>query len=108
MNYEPFQNLPMVLETPIHNEAKVENTQIWADEIKLLEGLIGRDPEDAEFLAEAEELQSKGASERAKINGQVDKKAEKDAAAAAKKGSKGKGKKKAKVEDSDPECSCAE
>lgn len=112
MNHEPFQNLPMVLETPIDEKGpdgkSVENKQIWADEIKLLEGLIGRDPEDAKFVVEAEKLQAKGASERKKVQEQVDKKAEKDAAAAAKKGGKGKGKKKAKVEDSDPECSCAE
>lgn len=102
----------MVLETPIDEKGpdgkSLENKQIWADEIKLLEGLIGRDAEDAKFLVEAEELQAKGASERKKVQEQVDKKAEKDAAAAAKKGGKGKGKKKAKVEDSDPECSCAE
>lgn len=116
MNYEPFQNLPMVLETPIDEKGpdgkSVENKQIWADEIKLLEGLIGRDVDSKEFVAEEEDLQAKGASERKKIQEQVDKKADKDAAAAAKKGAKGKAKakggKKKKDEDSDPECSCGE
>ncbi|KAK4447520.1 xylose isomerase-like protein [Podospora aff. communis PSN243] len=104
MNHEPFQNLPMVLETPIDekgpNGKAIENKQIWADEIKLLESLIGRDAETPEFEAQAAELQAKGASERAKVQEQVDKKAEKES----KKGSRGPKKaatKKKKVETGD-------
>ncbi|KAK3329625.1 xylose isomerase-like protein [Apodospora peruviana] len=115
MNHESFQNLPMVLETPIDEKGPdgktVENKQIWTDEIKLLESLIGRDPEDPELLAKATALQAQGADERKKIQDQVDKKTQKDAAAAAKKAAAGKGKAKKKVvdEDSDPECdSCTE
>ncbi|KAK0656746.1 AP endonuclease [Cercophora newfieldiana] len=96
MNHEPFQNLPMVLETPIDekgpNGKSVENKQIWADEIKLLESLIGMDADTPEFEKKEAELQAKGASERAKIQEQVDKKAEKDS----KKGSRGAAKKTAK------------
>ncbi|KAK3397625.1 xylose isomerase-like protein [Sordaria brevicollis] len=83
MNYEPVQGLPMVLETPIEEKGSdgkmVENKQIWADEIKLLESLVGMDVESEEFKKIEEELQKRGASERAKIQEQVDKKAEKDA-----------------------------
>ncbi|KAL2199957.1 xylose isomerase-like protein [Corynascus similis CBS 632.67] len=109
MNHEPLQGLPMVLETPIDEKQPdgktVENKQIWADEIKLLESLIGMDVENAEFKRKSEELQAKGASERQKIQEQVDKKAEKDAKKDAKKGSKAKGKgKKKKDEDSCDSC----
>ncbi|KXX73968.1 DNA-(apurinic or apyrimidinic site) lyase 1 [Madurella mycetomatis] len=104
MNHEPLQGLPMVLETPIEEKGPdgkmVENKQIWADEIKLLESLIGMDAESAEFKAKAEELQAKGAAEMKRIQEQVDKKAEKDA----KKGTKGKRKSKKKDEDSCDSC----
>ncbi|KAK4105285.1 AP endonuclease [Parathielavia hyrcaniae] len=105
MDHEPLQGLPMVLETPIEEKGPdgkmVENKQIWADEIKLLESLIGMDVESAEFKEKAEALQAKGASERQKIQDQVDKKAEKDA----RKGTKeGKGKRKKKDEDSCDSC----
>ncbi|GAB1310939.1 DNA-(apurinic or apyrimidinic site) lyase [Madurella fahalii] len=104
MNHEPLQGLPMVLETPIEEKGPdgkmVENKQIWADEIKLLESLIGMDVESTEFTAKAEELQAKGAAEMKRIQEQVDKKAEKDA----KKGTKGKRKSKKKDEDSCDSC----
>ncbi|KAK3355841.1 xylose isomerase-like protein [Neurospora tetraspora] len=96
MNYEAVQGLPMVLETPIEEKGAdgkmVENKQIWADEIKLLESLVGMDAESEEFKAMEKELQRRGASERAKIQEQVDKKAEKDAKKAEKDAAKGAGK----------------
>ncbi|KAM7224227.1 Xylose isomerase-like, TIM barrel-containing domain containing protein [Rhypophila decipiens] len=107
MNYEPFQNLPMVLETPIDEKGpdgkSVENKQIWADEIKLLEGLIGRDVDSPEFFEEEKALQAKGASERNKIQEQVDKKKQKktEANKKSKAKKKSKGKKEKKDEDSD-------
>jgi AP endonuclease-1 len=108
MNHEPLQGLPMVLETPIDEKGPdgktVENKQVWADEIKLLESLIGMDAESDEFTEMAEKLQAKGASERQKIQEQVDKKAEKDS----KKGTKGKGRGKKKKKDEDSCDSCAE
>lgn len=83
MNYAPFQNLPMVLETPIEVKGPdgkmIEDKKIWADEIKLLESLIDMDPTSDEFVSEAEKLQVRGASERARIQEQVDRKVEKDA-----------------------------
>ncbi|OHE96966.1 apurinic endonuclease [Colletotrichum orchidophilum] len=109
VNHEPFQNLPMVLETPIdHKDANgktVEDKKVWADEIKLLERMIGMDAESDEFKTLEAELQQKGAGERGKIQDQVDRKAEKDAKKGAKGGAKkgaaaGKGRKK-KVETDD-------
>ncbi|RYP22296.1 hypothetical protein DL767_009084 [Monosporascus sp. MG133] len=100
MNHEPFQHIPMVLETPIERTGpdgkSFEDKQVWADEIKLLESLIGMDPESEEFKAHDERLQAQGASERTKFQDQVDRKAEKDA----KKGTK-RGKKKAASSDED-------
>ncbi|KAM7194747.1 Xylose isomerase-like, TIM barrel-containing domain containing protein [Rhypophila sp. PSN 637] len=113
MNYEPFQNLPMVLETPIDEKGpdgkSVENKQIWADEIKLLEGLIGRDVDSPEFLEEEKALQAKGASERDRIQEQVAKKKRTEENKKTKAKKKSKGKKQKKDEDSDAECgSCKE
>ncbi|KAH6895126.1 xylose isomerase-like protein [Thelonectria olida] len=104
VNHPAFQGLPMVLETPIDRKdaatgKSVEDKQVWADEIKLLERLVGMDPEGDEFKALEEDLQAKGAEERDKIQDQVDRKAAKDA----KKGTRGKkgAKKKAKDETDD-------
>ncbi|KAK4226111.1 xylose isomerase-like protein [Podospora fimiseda] len=103
MNDDRLQNLPMVLETPIDEKGPdgktVENRKIWADEIKLLESLIGMDADTEDFGVMDIELQSKGKSERDKIQDQVDKKAAKDA----KKGT-GRKKKPAKEEESCDSC----
>ncbi|KAM0446942.1 hypothetical protein ACHAO4_009093 [Trichoderma viride] len=78
MNHEEFQNKPMVLETPIDRKGadgkSVEDKQIWANEIKLLESLIDMDPETEDFRKLEKELQAKGSDERKKIQDQVDKK----------------------------------
>lgn len=99
MNYDAFCGMPMVLETPIDKKDEkgktIEDKQVWADEIKLLESLIGMDPEGDEFKMLEKELQAKGASERSKIQGQVDKKKQKDA----KKGTKAKKEAKAASDD---------
>lgn len=101
MNYEGFQNLPMVLETPIDRKdadgKTVEDKQVWADEIKLLEWLIGADPESDEFKEKERELSAKGEGERKKIQDQVDKKVAKDSKKGTKKG------KKASSDDEDSE-----
>lgn len=101
--------MPMVLETPIdrkdENGKSVEDKKVWADEIKLLESLIGMDAESDEFKQLEEKLQKQGASERSKIQDQVDRKAAKDS----KKGTKGtkkapaKGRKKKVESDEDSE-----
>ncbi|KAF2970148.1 hypothetical protein GQX73_g3487 [Xylaria multiplex] len=102
VNYDSFAGLPMVLETPIDRPGpdgkSIEDKQIWADEIKLLERLIGMDATSAEFTALEEKLQAQGASERAKIQGQVDRKSATDAK---KKSAKPRGRKKKVEEDSD-------
>ncbi|KZZ94843.1 Endodeoxyribonuclease IV [Moelleriella libera RCEF 2490] len=101
MNHASFRNMPMVLETPIDSKGPdgkpIENKKIWADEIKLLESLIGMDADTDEFRAKDKELQAAGASERRRIQEQVDKKAAK----ANKKGSRSRDKKKAKGDESD-------
>ncbi|RCI11822.1 hypothetical protein L249_7377 [Ophiocordyceps polyrhachis-furcata BCC 54312] len=83
MNDGTFANMPLVLETPIDskgpNGKTSEDRQIWADEIKLLESLIGMDPESDEFKARELELQARGATERSRIQDQVDKKSAKEA-----------------------------
>lgn len=81
MNFTAFQNIPMILETPISrklSDGKIEeDKQIWADEIKLLESLIGMDLESKEFKKLEEKLNADGAAERTRIQKQVDKKIEK-------------------------------
>lgn len=78
VNFEPFQNLPMVLETPIDKKGAdgkmIEDKNVWATEIKLLESLIGADPESEIFKTEENRLWEIGTDERKKIQGQVDKK----------------------------------
>jgi AP endonuclease-1 len=101
VNYAPFQDLPMVLETPIDKKGDdgktVEDKGVWATEIKLLEGLIGVDTETEEFKREEQRLQDLGADERKKFQGQVDKKQQKTLDSMFKKASPKK-KKKAKAE----------
>ncbi|KAI4868566.1 AP endonuclease [Hypoxylon rubiginosum] len=101
MNHTAFQGMPMVLETPIDKKGPdgktFEDKQVWADEIKLLESLIGMDPESDEFKALDTRLQAQGASERSKIQDQVDRKSAKDAKKGAPK--KKRGKKKAETSD---------
>lgn len=73
----------MVLETPIDKKddkgKSVEDKQVWADEIKLLESLIGMDPESDHFKKLEKELHEKGKDERERIQAQVDAKAGKAA-----------------------------
>jgi len=107
VNYPAFQGLPMVLETPIERKGPdgkmVEEKQVWADEIKLLEGLIGADPESEEFKALEARLQKEGASERAKFQDQVDRRAEKGKKKTGKGKGKAAGKKKAAASDEESE-----
>ena len=83
VNHDAFAGLPMVLETPIDRKGPdgkdFEDRQVWADEIKLLESLIGMDPESDEFRDKERELQAEGAKERKRLQEQVDKKSAKDA-----------------------------
>ena len=102
VNFEAFQNLPMVLETPIDKKGDdgktVEDKGIWATEIKLLEGLIDADPDSEDFKKEEQRLHELGADERKRFQGQADKKQQKTLDSMLKKASPKK-KKKAKKED---------
>jgi AP endonuclease 1 len=102
VNYEHFHHLPMVLETPIEKKGEdgkvFEDKNVWATEIKLLEGLIGADPESKEFKADEQRLQDLGAEERAKYQKQVDKKVQKTIDSMFK-AAKGKRKKKTETEE---------
>lgn len=60
MNDKRLEGLPMVLETPM------QDGQTWADEIKLLESLVGTRADDPDFLAKAAELSARGKGEREK------------------------------------------
>ena len=101
VNYTGFEGLPMVLETPIDRKGDdgkmVEDKKVWADEIKLLEKMVGCDFETQEWRDEAARLQEQGRGEREKFEKQVEKKKAKEQ----EKGQKsikdlfGKGKKKA-------------
>jgi AP endonuclease-1 len=86
MNDERVIGLPMVLETPIEvrdengnlqKDAKgkeMEDKNIWAREIKLLESLVGMDVDGEEFKELEDKLQKMGKVERDRIAEQVEKK----------------------------------
>ncbi|PKY03133.1 AP endonuclease [Aspergillus campestris IBT 28561] len=86
MNEPRFENLPMILETPIDrppppnstskSTAAVSDPAIWAREIELLESLIGMDPEGAEFRALEAQLADEGKEVRAKHQEQYERKME--------------------------------
>jgi AP endonuclease 1 len=78
-----------------------EDKSVWAREIKLLESLVGMDPDSEEFAAIEARLAAEGKNERARIQDQVDRAKVK----AGKTGMKGKGKtmKKGKKEETTDE-----
>ncbi|RPB13273.1 AP endonuclease [Morchella conica CCBAS932] len=82
MNDKKLEGLPMVLETPM----KVEST--WAEEIKLLESLVGTPGNDPDFLVKAAKLSAKGEEERKAAEAAEKKKAIKKAPKPRKKGGK--------------------
>ena len=85
MNEPRFQNLPLILETPCDKpdpsdptgKKVIEDKGSWAREIKLLESLIGMDPEGEEFQKLEKELSDKGKAEREKVQKQIDARGEK-------------------------------
>jgi AP endonuclease-1 len=58
--------------------ATVQDPGVWAREIKLLESLIGMDPEGEEFKALEARLEEEGRAERAKYQDQYERKLEAD------------------------------
>jgi AP endonuclease-1 len=102
VNESRLWGLPMVLETPIevkdaNGKEKMEKS-IWANEIKLLESLVGMDTESEGFKKLENELSVKGSSERQRIQDQVKRRDEKAAKEAARKAT-GKGKRKGKAKE---------
>jgi len=85
MNEPRFHNMPLILETPCDRpdpndpkgKKKIEDKTIWAKEIKLLESLIGMDPEGDEFKELERTLSAKGRAEREQMQKQFDAKVEK-------------------------------
>lgn len=109
VNFQPFQDHPMVLETPIEKKGAdgkvVEDKSIWSSEIKLLESLVGVDADTNTFQEEEQRLQDIGAEERKKFQGQVDKKKQKTLDSMFKKASPKKKKSKKDVKDEDEDSS---
>lgn len=70
VNESRFENLPLILETPIDSKdasgKDIEDKGVWAREIKLLESLVGMDANSKEFKDMEESLAAKGAEERKK------------------------------------------
>ena len=104
MNEPRFEDLPLVLETPIDfkdSDGKtVEDKKIWATEIKLLESLIGMDLESEEFKTLERDLAAKGAQERHKLQDAFERKQDKNRKAAERGKAKSKKKKAAGEGDS--------
>ena len=109
VNFEAFQNLPMVLETPIDKKGDdgktVEDKGVWATEIKLLEGLIDADPDSEDFKKEEQRLHELGADERRRFQGQADKKQQRTLDSMLKKASPKKKKKVKKEDDEESDAS---
>lgn len=62
MNKEELQGIPMILETPIPNEEKVNKgleADIRGEEVKLLEWLIGKDVDDKEVIEKAKSCKTR-------------------------------------------------
>ncbi|KAG9789421.1 AP endonuclease, partial [Aureobasidium melanogenum] len=86
MNDPRFQGLPLILETPCERpdpadptgKKLIDDKSIWATEIKLLESLIGMDPESEQFKSLDSELSARGKDERDKMQAQFDAKREKE------------------------------
>lgn len=68
MNCERLKGIPLVLETPMTEEGRS-----WAEEIKLLESLVGVEGTEKWFLEKAAELQKLGKDERERIGAVVEK-----------------------------------
>lgn len=108
VNESCFENLPLVLETPIDSKdadgKDTEDKSVWAGEIKMLERMIGMDAEGQEFRAMEAELAERGKVEREKYQEAFERKVEKERKAVEKGQTRlkfGKGGKKKKGEESE-------
>lgn len=101
MNDARLEGLPLVLETPSEDENKKEDKRIWAEEIALLEWLIGKKADDPEVLEKANTLRERGAADREKAQVAAIKKAARVEKLATKTARAKKSKKESEDEDSD-------
>ena len=116
MNEPRLANIPLILETPSEKpdpknpKKTIEDKSVWSKEIKMLESLIGMDPDGQEYKTLEQTLADQGKEERGKMETWQAEKDEKlrrqgDKAAKGQKniadmfGGKGKKSKKAKSED---------
>ncbi|KAK5083674.1 DNA-(apurinic or apyrimidinic site) lyase [Lithohypha guttulata] len=73
MNEPRLTNIPMILETPCErpdpkdSKKTIDDKTVYAREIKLLESLIGMDPESAEYKKLESDLAKEGEEERDKM-----------------------------------------
>ena len=72
VNSERMKGIPLILETPM-----VGKGESWAEEIKLLESLIGMRGDEGWVLEKAEELQKLGEAERERVGDVVKRREEK-------------------------------
>ena len=80
MNETRFQDLPLILETPWSRpdpsdptgKKQIEDQENWAREIKLLEILVGMDPEGDEFKRLETDLSERGRAEREKMQSSIE------------------------------------
>lgn len=85
MNEPRFQHKPLILETSCGRidpsdptgKKSIDDKGVWAREIKLLESLIGMDPEGDEFKQLEQELSEKGRAAREKMQKAIDQKNDK-------------------------------
>lgn len=73
MNEPRLANIPLILETPCDRpdpedpKKTIDDKTVWSREIKLLESLIGMDPESDEFKKLEKDLADQGKEERDKM-----------------------------------------
>jgi AP endonuclease-1 len=100
VNDKRLHGLSFILETPIgtidENGKKIEDKDIWAREIKMLEQLVGMDVNSDQFKKWETDLDEEGVSERERVGDQVKRKQVQDA-----KPRKKRGKNKVTSEDED-------
>ncbi|KIW10812.1 hypothetical protein PV08_10111 [Exophiala spinifera] len=92
MNFSAFEGLPLILETPCERpdpsdpkgKKTIDDKNVWATEIKLLESLIGMDVDGETFKTLEKDLADKGRQERETMQKQFDKKTEEQKKKAAK------------------------
>lgn len=97
MNEPRFQGLPLILETPSEKpdpkdpkgKKMIEDKSVWAGEIKLLESLVGMDPEGDEFKTLEKELSARGRKEREEMQKKFEEKQAKEKKKLAKEREKG-------------------